>query len=578
MKQKILATVFLFFQFTIFGQNVFPLAWEAKFPIKIDSWRISEDRQFIFGYNDKEGSVISGADGSILWSGTFENIIGLKKIDFKYWVPESEVIALYTNERNTKVCKKYFLDVKTGKLLWQTEEGGTSNDFIISLEHAQNTPGMISLKEGSTYKKMDIRTGKLNSEYQAQTTVIKKGKKEMNHTSFRNDEVSIELIYERSKDVGFMSSKKPKPIKITCYDLKKKSMRWEQEISGFYTHSLCNTGIFESTSADLFGGDHIWLRVEGDRVLVIYEGMSVLDLGTGKLLWSTELKLSDIDFKMVALDQQIGVASLPVTDLKNRRVYAVDLVTDKAIKCFDLDNGKVIWKSGSFSKESVVPGIELENDILIVKTGGTIVTQRYVAGTNGNPDVCTKNLKETSNNGIIALNAATGATLWTSEEKAKEWDDKFKSAISDILIRDGKLYVSSGDQVMKIDPSSGKLEASMKLKGLKIGSLRNIKEFEQHLYVKGSEGIAKLSMKNLETIWSSNTGDYLTDFQIGNSFFIVTKKDKTTGNMEEFVRVDLENGNLLGKIKDCPFPYFTEDGEFFFQKDKNEIMKYRTKA
>lgn len=582
MRQLLLLAVLFFCKSIAFGQSDFPEEWKIKFPININSWRISDDRAYVFGYNDKEGAVISGTEGKLLWSASYADITGLKKIDFQYWVPESGVITLYTNERSTKVCQKYFLDINTGKLLWKTEEGGTSNDFATSVELAQYSPGYITLKNGTDYKRVDIRTGEKASEYKGQAEATskksKRNKKQTNYTTYQDDNVYIELKYERSQDAGFMSSRKNRPITVTCYDRKSNSKKWEQVVQGFYLHSLCNTGLFDWTSSDLFGGDHMWLKVEDNRVMVIFDGLAVLDLETGKLLWQTDLKLSDMDFKLIALDQQIGVASLPVVDLKNRRVYVFDLLHDQAIKCYDLDNGNIIWKSESFSKESVIPNLIVYNDLLIAKSGGKIHTQRYVPGTNGNPDVCNQSIKEAGNNGIMVYNASTGAPVWKSEDKAKEWDEKFKSTISDILLNDGKMYVASDDNVMIIEPGTGKLIGSYPMKSLKVGDLLSLNLYDNSLFLKGKEGLAKLSLTDLKPAWTANTGDYISDFQIGDAFYVVTKEDKNNGYMEEFLRVDLSDGKLMGKIKDCAFPYFTDDGEYFFMRDKNEIVKFRTRS
>lgn len=574
MRQFTLLLSFILTIGAVNAQQSFPQEWKAKFPVSIEKWRISDDRQFIFGYSDKECAVLSGKDGKVLWSANYKDITGEKKIHFQYWVPTSEVITLYTNERMTKVCKKYILDIHTGKLLWQTEEWGTSNEYVEALDLAQFTPGYITLRNGSERKTVNIRTGQEDGNQNGSGIrfVVK------NDFSYRDENIKIELNFDRTYDVGFMSSHKKKPINILCRDAKTGNTLWEQRIEGYYIHSLCNAGLFDWTSQDIFGADHLWVRVAGDRVMVIFEGLAVLDLKTGGLLWQTELKISDIDFKLVALDQQMGVASLPVADAESRRLYAFDLRDGNDIKCYNLDNGKVLWRSKAFKKESVIPDIRIYEDKLVVKSGGKIQRQRYVPGTNGNPDVCTKTIQDAGNNAIIVYDAASGKEIWHSENMAKDWDDKFKNTISTLFIHQGQMYVASDANILKINPSTGKLLASKPIKQLKIGELKNLYLAANELFIKCSSGLAKLSLEDVSPYWTANTGNYISDFSVGQAFYVITGEDKNSGFMEEFMRVDLETGKITGKIKDVSFPYFTDDGEYFYCRQKNEVMKYRTKS
>jgi outer membrane protein assembly factor BamB len=393
---------------------------------------------------------------------------------------------------------------------------------------------------------------------------------------FENDMLSIKLNYKRSDNVGSGMSKRNKSaIKVSCIEKLTGSVKWETSIQGFFAHSLCNN-VFGWTSEYDFGGDFIWVNLVGDKVFVIYEGLAVLNLEDGKLLWQVDNKITDIDFKLMALDQQIGTSAFPQVDREKKLLWWTSKTDDyNGIVCYDLETGAVKWQSKSFNKEAIFPVFLLQDNALVVQKGGQVLTQRYVPGSGGNPDVCNQEIKVDNNAGIMAFDYTTGNLLWNSDDLKKSWGESF-GKMANTTLWNGNIVATSDKNILTID-LSGNIKQRIPIKSLKTGETKNLNSMGGNIYFYGTEGMAAFNPDEGNVIWSANTKANYGNQKIGDAFFIYTSVSKYSGRGDAFVRIDLNTGEIPGKIEDVPYPYFTSDGNYFFAYEKGTVTKYRTK-
>ncbi|MCB0806395.1 MAG: PQQ-binding-like beta-propeller repeat protein [Bacteroidales bacterium] len=431
---------------------------------------------------------------------------------------------------------------------------------------------------GEIISKDDIaRSEEVKKKYKKEK--VSKDDRDKRTSVFRNDQYEIKLSYKAKFDAGSgLSKRNPQPIKVSCSDRSTNTVKWETTIQGFYAHSLCDN-VFSSW-ADVFdmSGDYLWVELAGDKVLVIYEGLTVLDLNTGANLWSVENKNTDLDFKLFALDQQIATGGFPVVNDQLGKLWWTSHNDGfNGVACYDLANGSVVWKSESFKKETIFPHLIENGDYLIVQQGGRILTQRYVSASGSNPEECSQSVKFDDDAGILVLDKNDGSKVWSSSDLEKTWKEKIGDGFADILVIGDQLIATSEKSVLFINIPDGSVQKRISLKEMKVGDTKNIYTFGENLMFHGEEGVALINPYEANLKWSANTKSNYGDFMVGDAYYVYTDVSKYSGRPNAFVRVNMNDGVITGKIDDVPYPHFTDDGNYFFAYDKNSITKYRTK-
>lgn len=508
------------------AQSAFNQEWKSEFPISVETRMINDDRSLVLGGNMNELAMMNGLTGKIIWQLNFKEKLGQKKAKDWSWDKKVNVV---------------WVDVKAGK-----------KDEVLTSYFKDATGEQITEQQ---YK--DLR-----AEYEKGIRWVKKGA--LTIDAYQTD---VWLDYEPKKIVG--SAGKGTKSKITVKA--SGNYTWSTTIDAKYVRTLCTNAI--PAAARAFGGDFLRLAYAQNKVFVIYEGMSVIDVTTGKLLWQTDLDNTDFDFGLFKSTQTLGRSGYPYAD--ETGVYVADLSKGQyRIKKFDGTTGAVIWQSEAFDKDDVVPSLQLINGVLLAQFGGRLQTQTYIPGVEGRPDVCKNEYKFAGNAGVKAYDVNTGKLLWTTENM-KELGDKFSGAITNLL-KVGETACIASDKNFYVFESSGKVKFSTSIKALKIGKPISIDTYGNNIVLmQCEEGIALISVLENKVLFATNTDKCLDYQQVGNAFFVWTGKDQF--EQSEFVRVDMNNGQILGKAKDMTYPFFSTDGEHVIKLDGGKVIRFQTK-
>lgn len=522
MKKLFFTCTLLFFLTQVFAQKEFALDWKFQFDVDVDWRMINEKRTLVFAGNLAEVAMMDATSGKQLWKINIKEKYGKRKAEDIDWEKNAGVVFITMKGEKKEPDVKHYLDEKTG-------------NEITEAEFKSRKPEYVWIWRGS------VKSSELN-------------------TRFR-------ISYEKKKIVGSMGKGTKSPIDIIAEG----DINWRTTIEAKYIRTLCANAI-PRYAAD-FGGDFLKIMYANNKVFVLYEGMSVLDARTGKLLWSTDLDNTEFDFGLFKSTQTLGRSGYP--EVTNDAVYVADLSKGQScIKKFDLETGKLLWAGAKFDKDDVVPDLKVSGNVLLAQFGGRLEVQTYIPGTSGRPDVCKTEVKFAGNAGIKAYDINSGSLLWeTSNMKAL--NDKFNGAISNILVRDDKAYFASDKNMYCVKSTTGEVVFSLPIKTMKVGKPKYLFFNNGNIILEAEDGIAAISVADGKQVYATNTGKCIDLFNEGEAWFIWTGKDAM--EREELVRIDLESGAVYGKIKDTAYPYFTQDGAYLIKFDGAKVLRYKTK-
>lgn len=515
--------------FAVQAQKEFPLQWKGAFPVSVE-WRLlNDDRTLALGGDLSEIAMLDAVSGKVLWQFTFKEKFKEKKAKDWDWDKAKGVIYITFkgDKKNEEVT--HYIDERTAA--------------VISKEQ-------YSLIQVKTVHTKWHRKGEL---------VVGEGE----------NSTTVALDYEKKRVVSSMGKGTRARLSVKASG----ANHWTTDIDAQYIRTLCTNAI--PAAAVDFGGDFLRLMYAQEKVFVIYEGLSVLDLKTGKLLWQIDLDNAEFDFGVFKSTQTLGRAGYPL--VTGDAVYVADLSKGQyRIKKYELESGKLLWQSEPFDKDDVVPDLQVSGNVLLAQFGGLLNMQTYIPGTSGRPDVCKSEYKFAGDPGVRAYDAATGKLLWQTN-KMKELNDKFSDAITNIISENGIAYVASDKNFYAFDATSGKPKYTVAISKLKIDKPRIIFKLNANtIILQCEEGLASINMSDGKVNYATNTDKCLGIFYEGDAFFVWTGKSPEERN--EFIRLDLNDGKILGKMEDTAYPFFTPDGEEFIKFNGEKIMRYKTKS
>ncbi|MDX5449032.1 MAG: PQQ-binding-like beta-propeller repeat protein [Bacteroidota bacterium] len=548
----------------LFAQPKFPVAYEAKFPIKADGIKtFSYDHDLIIIANDEEAAAMKTEDGSPVWTVNYANSLGEEELAWKRHFPKSHVLLVYSEASKKKPCHKFFLDDRSGELLWKTSEMGDLESFETAIRpyFTDTVQGFTDPTSGNF---IDLRTGKTvpspicdlriyeGNDYQAKfRNVLENG-----------DILRVDVAFKITSDMG----------KVRVTRIKNCNVTWQQQYDLKAVQKLCGSKLASgkwfnyNTHAAAVYVDAI---LKGDILFVVGEGIVAIDLKNGNVLWTTTFDTSDKSFGLTA-KQTLHMASIPV--ITDDAIFLADLSKgEKVIKRLDLKSGKEVWRSSELKKDDVVPNMGLVDGVLICQLGGYLLQEVM----NGNGDCMIKNdLK--GNYGILALDPETGQELWNTQKMKKQLTDDFGDKISNIVLEKNTVFAFGKKALMALDPKTGKEIRSTEIKKLKTGDailLEYDKDNDQLLIV-AEEGLSSVNPNSGTLNFSTRVDKYLLGVTYGTLDLIWVGKD---GNdLREFVQINRKNGELLAKQKDTPYPHFAPDGSYFIVFDKKTATRFNT--
>lgn len=503
----------------LLAQQEFPKVWDGKFTVDAKFKEVSDDLAFILGGDMTEIQMLDGASGKSLWTYNFKEKNDVRKCE-NWELDDLGGTVEVTIDKGKKVGTEVFnLDCKTGAVVSSTELAARKK------QKREHGPKSKRVAQGSCY---DEASG-----------------------------TSIDLAYDKK---GIMSAKKGTDLNLTVEA--SGGHTWTASFTARVVRHLTN----EFLSAD--DGDVILsVSTSHGKVFVVYQGITCLDLATGKILWNTSFDNVETSVGL-KVKQEIGRAAPPL--VADDGVYICDFTKDeRAIKKLDLNTGAVIWQAGKLKKDDVVSELVLASGNLIARFGGLIRVEEFIPSSGNSPDTYKVSNEFEGTTSLQAYNAATGAPAWSTAEM--DFKDNFKKSECNILSDGNKVYACGEKDMYVFDAASGKLVQQGEYNAKAIGTAKHLGPYNGTFIVIGEKGIARLG-PDLKQQYATNTGKCLTTETIGGTTIVWTGKDMD--DMRDFVQFDRETGKVLGKIEDCRYPHFNPAGDKFVRFDDQKAMLY----
>jgi outer membrane protein assembly factor BamB len=516
--KKLLFTVFIIaLNLNLFGQELFKPEATIKFPFTPDSKSINEDRTKVLCWDDEQIAMIDLNTGNSLWTVKIKDKFNIKKIDYCSWEDNNRMTLGYKEKKELKTI-------------------------------------LISELNGEPVE-------------QAKTIVIKKDTTAYN---WRN-RFSNTRFYSKEHDASILLSYTEKLIGSSAYSGSLKvnlncsgKYNWAQTIDTKVVRSLCSNAGF-----GLKLGDLITTYVMENKVFLVYDGFTVLDITTGNILWQSGFDFVNFDFGLLKCTQEFPKAPFPY--LKNNLVYVTDLHKEVLkLQALDINTGKPVWESEKFDKNTIISDIHFIDNLLIEQMGGKVISQLYKPGTGGAPDVCNTQYSFPSDGGFKAFDAISGKLIWSTVDK-KEFAGISKRSTNSI--RSGNnIFVASEKELIVIDGLSGKIGFTSPLSKLKIGKPEEISFYKENILIQASEGFAMFSIDG-KLIYNTPTDEIFNIDYIDNILVVWIGSSKY--DLDQFICFNPENGKILGKMKSTYHPYFSPTGNYFIKFSKKEFEKYK---
>jgi len=508
----------------LFAQEEFPALWESKFSIDASYKGCSDDLAYLVGGDLTQLEMLDGATGKSLWVYNFKA------------------------KHNVKKCERWAMHDETGTMRFTIDKGKNGGEEVLDL---------------------DYRTGAVVASTQLGTRVKEKKaprkrdrSKRMTGTSAYDaiTNTTIDLDYDEKNVMGV---KNGTDLLLTV------------EASGGKTWSTSFTGRVVSRLTKMYlpadaGDVMLDVTIGHGKVFIIYEGITCMDLATGKILWNTTFDNVEVSSGL-KIKQEIGRSALPLIAADG--VYICDFSKgERTIKKLDLATGAVLWQADKLKKDDIVSDLVLDGGNLIARFGGVIRVEQYIpAMGSGTVDTYKVDYVFEGSTSLRAYNAATGVPVWHTADM--DLADNFKKGECNILSNDGKVFACGEKNIYLFDATTGKLLKQGEYNTKAIGKARTLVAHEGAFIIEGEKGIARLSAEFVP-VYATNTDKCLLTEMRGDAFIVWTGKE--LDDRKEFIRFDPLTGKIMGKMEDCYHPHFDPTGDRFVRFDGQKAMLYRT--
>jgi len=510
----------------LFAQKEFPKVWEAKFTVDARWNAVSPDLAYVVAGDMEEIEMLDGATGKALWKYNFKEKHGVKKCEDWIAHHDTETIEVITQKDKNAPQEITHLDYRTGNV-------------VASEQLAART------KDGSGARRSGFVSRRINK-----AEVMD----EASHTTVR-------LSYDDKKIKSAMGGS---DLNITVQASGGHS--WKSNFTGKVVAHM----IYDMLPAD-DGEVLLDVSVGYGRVFVVYEGITCLDLASGKVLWSTSFDNSETSVGLKA-KQVIGRAAMPLPAADG--VYICDFSKgERTIKKLDLTTGAVIWTADKLKKDDIVSELVLEGGNLIARFGGLVRNEVFIPSANGGVGDGTYKVEYTfeGSTSLRAYEVGSGKAMWNTE--AMELSDNFKKSECSILNKAGRIYACGEKNLYAFDPATGKVLQQVEYNSKAIGGAKWLYAFGDAFMIEGEKGIAQVDA-DLKLKYATNTGKCILTEMRGDAFIVWT--GKAADDRNEFIRFDPATGAIMGSLSGCYRPRFDVTGDRFIRFDNPKVMQYRT--
>lgn len=510
------------------AQKEFPTVWATKFEVGSGWNAVTPDLAFVLGGDDSGVEVLDGSTGKMLWNCVFKEKFGVRKCEDWIAHHDTRTVEVIVQRAKDAPLEHVHLDYATGAVLAK-EDLPARERKVAPAAPASKGPRQRRVNHASTF---DEASG-----------------------------TSIALAYNDKRVKSAMGGSKL-DITVTASG----GHAWSTTFEGRVVAHM----VYDMLPAD--DGEVILDVSTGQgKVFVVYEGISCLDLATGRLLWSTSFDNTTTSVGLRA-KQEIGRAAMPLPAADG--VYIADLSKDvRAIKKVDINTGAVIWTGDRLQGDDIISELLLVGGNLVARTGGVVRHEIFVPNPNGGVGDGTYKVEHVfeGSTGLRAYDAATGKAVWSTE--AMEFPDNFRKGECNILSDGGLIYALGDRNIHVFDAATGKVVKQGEYNSKTIGRAHRFEPFNGRFLIEGEKGIACVD-QDLKPVYATNTGKCLLTEMRGDAFIVWTGKEAADRN--EFIRFDPVTGAVLGGLKGCYRPRFDLTGDRFVRFDGDKVMLYRT--
>jgi len=544
MKKQILSFITILSFLGVFAQDDMPIAWEIKSPHKISfNGTGTEDRGYSYIASDKEISIFANETGRIKWTKTYKELAPkLSKIDelIPFW--ESNTVFLFDRKmgKDQIAC----LDMETGALLWSTDRyQNVTDENVVYIPERQGFA--ISLKDKLVFIKVS------NGEEVWSTAqfggVVGK-------YVYTNDGFLVTVNFQPSGLIALFTGFKNKIAKI---NMDNGDIVWNNTYIGRAERKLISKEFLYD------------IKVEGNRVILMLNGIQVYDYNTGASQWSAAFDYTPEGVRHPANATRWGVYGAvadPVFLNDTKELYVLDMSnrSHQFVKKYDSNTGKLIWTSPEIKDAKAIPGMYVVDDKVICQIGGIVEIQTYESikteyYTYYIYKIYFDNVKP---NGLQAFNTKDGSLSWESE--------KFKKGITNAYIYENNILVSSGKELYEINYKDGAELYSVPVTDGGVGLATEIMPYKDKMIVIGEKGISAYNPADGKFLYS---GKYKTA-QLEDVFddVLIMKTDKA-----DIASFDLDSGKFKEfKAKTGASTTLTTDGTFVYVYEDKVVTKVKT--
>ncbi|HPS62879.1 MAG TPA: PQQ-binding-like beta-propeller repeat protein [Bacteroidales bacterium] len=579
--------------------------------------------------------MLDGVTGKILWKKNFEKDFSNKKFANQHWNKVANVVLVYDEDSRKGIAMKYFIDGKTGNLLWSSDKYISDlGDYELSdgfSNYYDVTTNGVLLPTRTSVDLVDVTTGKVR--WSVPVNIEGKGKgfdcyimKYYDLVKIETKESGTYYTVDGGKEVTdiepFFNRKKflANQEHASLIDIPDKGMyvlmmsegnRAFRALTGVDLPKMEVTfmGIDSKTDKTLWTKKYTmmcainWVNRYEHFIRMVYDegrifvehnpspkpntGLTVIDPATGDLLWEASFKASEM--KISGLSKTL-TTPFPAPDplTADGKTFVVNKIKN-IVSCYESATGKKLWDSEDFPDAQKIPSLICTDGVLIMGHGGGAKKCASITQQNG-PSIERYEYNNKDKYGVIAYDAATGKIIWSNETLRKKTKDKF-DIVAGLEMIDGKLFCATDRNLFVLNPKTGDVLNSIPVENQKAGDAWSMIWFpkEQKIILNCEKGIVKIDPKAMkiegkvtvptfpmflpseDMMWDDDYQDYA----------VFTKGDGTKMDLKEWASIDLDRMVVRGiedaKIMGYNIPHFSDGAEMFYKVDGGELTIYSVK-